>query len=120
MSGVLLDSILSELSDACSDIEASAIISADGFMVESRLPRSINQDRVSAMSAAIVSLGNRATEELVRGECEQILIKGKEGYLLMMDTGKLAALIVMIKSGSNLVSIFPAVKRAVARIAQAI
>ena len=39
------------------DIEASAVVSVDGLTIASALPTNVEEDRVSAMSAAMLSLG---------------------------------------------------------------
>ena len=53
----LLNSILSELNGSTADIEASAVLSTDGLMMASMLPAGMDEDRVGAMSAAMLSLG---------------------------------------------------------------
>ena len=63
----LLTSILSELNGSTADIEASAVLSTDGLMMASMLPASMDEDRVGAMSAAMLSLGDRTARELARG-----------------------------------------------------
>ena len=51
-----LTQMLKNLEATTSDIEASAIVSVDGLMMASALPHDVEEDRVAAMSAAIVSL----------------------------------------------------------------
>jgi len=46
-------------------VEASALISKDGLVIASRLPRGVEEDRVGAMGAAILSISARSGEELV-------------------------------------------------------
>jgi len=41
------------------DIQASAIVSVDGLIIASALPSGAGEDRVAAMSAAMLSLGER-------------------------------------------------------------
>ena len=69
----MLTSILSELNGSSADIEASAIVSIDGLMMAALLPSSMDEDRVGAMSAALLSLGDRTAKELARGGLEQVL-----------------------------------------------
>ena len=47
---------LRDLQASTPDIEASAVVSVDGLIMASSLPQSIEEDRVSAMSAAMISL----------------------------------------------------------------
>ncbi|MEW5972670.1 MAG: roadblock/LC7 domain-containing protein, partial [Pseudomonadota bacterium] len=58
----MLTSILSELNGSSADIEASAIVSTDGLMMAALLPAGMDEDRVGAMSAALLSLGDRTAK----------------------------------------------------------
>lgn len=116
----MLTEVLSELAGASADIEASAIISTDGLMMASMLPAKLDEDRVGAMAAAMLSLGDRTAHELVRGTLEQVLIKGDKGYVLMTYAGDEAVLSVLTKAGCRLGLIFLDVKRAAEDIAKLI
>ena len=107
----MLTSILSELNGTSADIEASAVISTDGLMMAALLPASMDEDRVGAMSAAMLSLGDRTSAELARGSLEQVLIKGGSGYVLMTGAGENAVLTVLAKPNAKLGLIFLDVKR---------
>ncbi len=112
-----ITSILADLNSSSTEIEASAIISTDGLVIASLLPNAVDEDRVGAMSAAMLSLGDRTALELDRGELEQVLIKGANGYILMTHVGHDAVLTVMTKSSAKLGLIFLDVKRAVSDVA---
>ncbi len=112
MRAEMLTSILTELNGTSADIEASGVISTDGLMMASVLPAGLDEDRVGAMSAAMLSLGDRTAQELARGTLEQVLIKGTDGYVLMTYAGEEAVLTVMAKTNAKLGLIFLDVKRA--------
>lgn len=114
----MLVSILNELNGTSADIEASGVISTDGLMMASVLPAGLDEDRVGAMSAAMLSLGDRTAQELARGTLEQVLIKGDNGYVLMTYAGEEAVLTVMAKSNAKLGLIFLDVKRAAVSISE--
>ncbi len=116
----MLTSILSELNGSSADIEASAIVSIDGLMMAALLPSSMDEDRVGAMSAALLSLGDRTAKELARGGLEQVLIKGDKGYTLMIHAGEDAVLTVLAKPQAKLGLIFLDVKRAAESISKVI
>ncbi|MCX8049333.1 MAG: roadblock/LC7 domain-containing protein [Methylohalobius sp.] len=116
----MLTSILTELNGTSADIEASGVISTDGLMMAAVLPQTMDEDRVGAMSAAMLSLGDRTAQELARGELEQVLIKGSRGYVLMTHAGKEAVLTVLAKPQAKLGLIFLDVKRAAESIAELI
>ena len=114
----MLSSVLTELNGTSADIEASAVISTDGLMIASALPQGMDEDRVGAMSAAMLSLGDRTSNELGRGELEQVLIKGDNGFVLMTHAGDDAVVTVMAKPRAKLGLIFLDVKRAAENISQ--
>ncbi|TQV62538.1 MAG: hypothetical protein FNT29_08090 [Halothiobacillaceae bacterium] len=116
----MLTSILSELNGSSADIEASAIVSTDGLMMAALLPGGMDEDRVGAMSAALLSLGDRTAKELARGGLEQVLIKGDKGYILMTHAGDDAVLTVLAKPQAKLGLIFLDVKRAAESVAKVI
>lgn len=116
----VLNSILGDLNGSTTDIEASAVLSTDGLVMASMLPGDMDEDRVGAMSAAMLSLGERISAELMRGDIEQVLIKGDLGYVLMTHAGKEAVVTVIAKSDTRLGLIFLDIRRAAEAIAKII
>lgn len=112
MRSEMINSILSDLNGSSTDIEASAVLSTDGLMIASLLQAGMDEDRVGAMSAALLSLGDRTAAELNRGALEQVLIKGDNGYILMTHAGTEAVLTVLAKKNARLGLIFLDVRRA--------
>lgn len=84
------------------DVEASALVSLDGFMIASALPENMQEDRVGAMSAAILALGERAAAELGRGKLTQVFIEGESGYVLLVAAGSRAVLTVLARKEAKL------------------
>ena len=103
---------LRELQASSPDIEASAIVSVDGLSIASALPQDVEEDRVSAMSAAMLSLGERIATELGRGSLEQVYIKGEKGYVLLMSVGQDAVLTALASEQAKLGLIFLDMRRA--------
>ena len=114
----MLKSVLNELNGSSADIEASAVISIDGLMMASLLPAGLDQDRMGAMSAALLSLGARVARELNRGTLDQVLVKGDNGYVLMLQAGNDAVLTVLASTQAKLGLIFLDAKRAATAMAQ--
>ena len=113
----LLVERLRNLQASSPDIEASAIVSVDGLTIASALPQGIEEDRVSAMSAAMLSLGERIAAELGRGSLEQVYIKGNQGYVVLMAIGEDAVLTALAREGAKLGLIFLDMRRAAEDIA---
>jgi uncharacterized protein len=111
---------LRELQASSPDIEASAIVSVDGLSIASALPQGVEEDRVSAMSAAMLSLGERIASELGRGSLEQVYIKGEKGYVVLMSVGQEAVLTALAREGAKLGLIFLDMRRATADLVKLI
>lgn len=93
---------LERLMEESVDVEASALVSLDGFIIASALPEGMQEDRVGAMSAAILALGERAAAELGRGELTQVFIEGAEGYVLLVAAGGRSVLTVLARREAKL------------------
>jgi len=104
---------LREMQASSPDIEASAIVSVDGLTIASALPQGVEEDRISAMSAAMLSLGERISTELGQGTLEQVYVKGENGYVILMSVGKDAVLTALARQNAKLGLIFLDMKRAV-------
>jgi predicted regulator of Ras-like GTPase activity (Roadblock/LC7/MglB family) len=111
---------LRELHASSTDTEASAVISVDGLTIASALPQGVEEDRVSAMSAAMLSLGERIATELGRGSLEQVYIKGEKGYVVLMSVGKEAVLTALAREHSKLGLILLDMRRAAEDLAKLI
>lgn len=109
---------LRDLKSSSGDIEASAIVSVDGLSMASSLPPGIEEDRVSAMSAAMLSLGERIASELTRGTLEQVNVKGVNGYVILTSVGEEAVLTVLARKDARLGLILLDVSRAVEALAK--
>jgi predicted regulator of Ras-like GTPase activity (Roadblock/LC7/MglB family) len=93
-------------------VEASAVVSVDGLTIASDLPRDVEEDRVSAMTAAMLSLGERIAGELQRGSPEQVYIRGSQGFVVLMAVGEGAVLTVLARPETKLGLLFLDMRRA--------
>lgn len=103
---------LRSMQAAAPDIEASAVVSVDGLIMASALQQGAEEDRVSAMSAAMLSLGERIAGELGRGTLEQVYIKGGAGAILLTSVGSEAVLTALTRQDAKLGLIFLEMRRA--------
>ena len=103
---------LRDMQAASPDIEASAVVSVDGLIMASALPSDVEEDRVSAMSAAMLSLGERISGELGRGSLEQVYIRGNNGYVILTSVGEEAVLTALAREHAKLGLIFLEMRRA--------
>ena len=100
------------------DIEASAVVSVDGLPIATALPREVEEDRVSAMSAAMLSLGERIASELGRGSLNEVYIKGEQGYVILHSVGTEAVLTVLAREGAKMGLVFLDMRRAAEDLAK--
>ncbi len=109
---------LRDLQASSPDVEASAVVSVDGLTMASALPSDVEEDRVSAMSAAMLSLGERIANELGRGTLDQVYIKGETGFVILMSVGDEAVLTVLARQKAKLGLLFLDMRRAVEDLEQ--
>lgn len=105
---------LRDMQASSPEIEASAIVSIDGLTIASALPVEVEEDRVSAMSAAMLSLGERIASELGRGSLNQVYIKGEQGFVILMSIGEETVLTALARDNAKLGLIFLDMRRAIA------
>jgi len=103
---------LRNMQAAAPDIEASAVVSVDGLIMASALQQGVEEDRVSAMSAAMLSLGERISMELGRKGLEQVYIKGNNGAIVLTSIGEEAVLTALARQDAKLGMIFLEMRRA--------
>jgi uncharacterized protein len=108
----LMHDRLRDLQAGTPDIEASAMVSVDGLIMASSLPAGVEEDRVSAMSAAMLSLGERISSELGRGLLDQVYVRGDSGYVILMSIGEEAVLTALVHEKAKLGLVFLDMKRA--------
>ena len=103
---------LQELQMNTPDVEATALVSVDGLTMASALPGGTEEDRVAAMSAAMLSLGERIASELGRGILDEVYVKGERGYVVLRAVGEEAVLTVLARQKTKLGLLFLDMRRA--------
>jgi predicted regulator of Ras-like GTPase activity (Roadblock/LC7/MglB family) len=104
---------LRDLQASSPAVEAAAVVSVDGLSMASSMPAEVEEDRVAAMSAAMLSLGERIASELGRGTLDQVYIKGEKGFVILMAVGEEAVLTVLAREDAKLGLVFLDMGRAV-------
>lgn len=105
---------LRDLQAAAPDIIAAAVVTSDGLTLASALPADVQEERIAAMSAAMLSLGERIAAELQRGSLEEVYIRGDEGLVLLTSVGKDAVLTALSRNEAKLGIMFLEMRRAAA------
>lgn len=97
----LLTQNLQALLQAAPDLEALALVSMDGFEIASALPQGVNTPRLSAMSLAVFTLGEQITSELQRYKLEEVYIRGKHGFIVVIQVDKQAILVALARADAR-------------------
>lgn len=113
----MLQDELQNFVSAGSDVQGAALVSPDGLALASVLPGGMDEERTAAMSASMLSLGERIGRELARGSIDRIVVEGEKGYGVLVGCGADAVLLVLAGAGVKQGLLFLEVKRVVAKIA---
>lgn len=111
-----LNGVLDQFENNVPHVEATAVVSIDGLVIASRLPSGIDEERMGAMGAAILSISHRSGEELNRGNLQRVLIQGDHGYMMIRSVGEDAVLVVLTGSRVKLGMLFYECKQCVAKL----
>jgi predicted regulator of Ras-like GTPase activity (Roadblock/LC7/MglB family) len=115
-----LDRILAELVGQVPEIEAASVVSFDGLAMAAALPPGMDEDRVAAMSAALLSLGERAAEGLGRGLLSQVYVEGEDGTVFLISADDEAVLVAVAANGAKTGLMLFEVRRAAAAVGEAL
>ena len=100
------------------DVEAAAVVSADGLPMASALPPYVEEDRLAAMSAALLTLGERAASGLGKGELAQVFVEAAQGYVVLMAAGRSAVLVAVTSGSAKVGLVLFEMRKAANRIAE--
>ncbi|MFW9843757.1 MAG: roadblock/LC7 domain-containing protein [Candidatus Thorarchaeota archaeon] len=95
-----IEDILKQL-ESDSEVEGSALVSERGQLMAAALHRGVDEKAVSAMAAALVSIGGRVGSALDSGDPKNIVIEGKDKMVIVRKVAK-AALIATAPSGAKI------------------
>jgi predicted regulator of Ras-like GTPase activity (Roadblock/LC7/MglB family) len=113
-----LDRILRDLLHQTPGVEAAAVVSFDGLPMASALPSGMDEDRVAAMSAALLSLAERAAQGLGRGDLSQVYIEGEHGTVFLVSAQDEGVLVAVTSAGAKVGMMLYEVKLAANRVGE--
>lgn len=113
-----LDRAIGDLLAQAPEVEAAAVVSFDGLPMASALPATMDEDRVAAMSAALLSLGERAAEGLGRGALSQVYIEGEHGTVFLVSCDDEAVLVAVASKGAKVGMMLYEVRRVAQVVAE--
>jgi predicted regulator of Ras-like GTPase activity (Roadblock/LC7/MglB family) len=106
-----MNSVLRQLRSSLQEIEAAVLISSDAMALASDISDESDEEMISALSASVLSMGERAANDLKRGILDQVYIKGDQGYLLIVHCGPDALLSLLVQPEAKLGVVFMEAKR---------
>jgi predicted regulator of Ras-like GTPase activity (Roadblock/LC7/MglB family) len=115
------DQLTAELRDllvAVPELQAAAVVSFDGLPMASVLPADMNEDRVAAMSAALLSLGEKASQGLGRGDLSQVFVEGDNGTVFLVACEAEAVLVAVAVVGAKKGLVLYEVRRTAGSLAE--
>jgi uncharacterized protein len=113
-----MNSILRELRSSLQEIEAAVLISSDAMALASDISDDADEEKIGALSASVLGMGERAARDLKRGELDQVYIKGDQGYLLLVHCGPDALLSLLVRPEAKLGVVFMEGKRTAEELAK--
>lgn len=111
-----LSGILQAFVSGTGDVQGAAVVTPDGLALAAMLPSGMDEERVSAMSAAMLSLGERIGSELARGSINKIYVEGTQGYGILTSCGPDAVFLVLASHEAKQGLILLEIKRTVEEI----
>lgn len=108
--------ILQTFVSTTADVQGAALVTPDGLPLTANLPGQLDEERVSAMSAAMLSLGERIGDELARGGIDRIFVEGNSGYCILTSCGEEAVFLVLASKVAKQGMLQLEIKRAVTEL----
>ncbi|MDW8091787.1 MAG: roadblock/LC7 domain-containing protein [Meiothermus sp.] len=115
----VLQSALRQLRQAVPELTGAMVASTDGLSLATDLPEQ-EAARVAAMAATALGLGKRIVQTTALGGLEEVVVRGREGYLVVYAAGERGVLAVSAPAGANLGLVHLEARQAAAQIAQAL
>lgn len=113
-----LTSILNEIDVNIKEMQAAAIVSIEGLPIASKLPENYEDTIIAAMTAAMLSLGDRIASNLDKGTLEKITVEGQNGVVVSMAAGANAVLTVSASKEAKLGLLYFEMSNAAKKIAE--
>ena len=113
----IVENILQGLNRS-TEIVSSAVVSTDGLPIATALQIGVDEDRIGAMSAAMLSLGTRSAKEVLQGSLNHSIIHTDNGYMLLFQAAESNLLTITTTRDAKLGLVLFEAKRALKEIAR--
>ena len=103
--------IIRELELEVGDIKGSAIITKNGLLVASKLPRDVDTETFAAMSAAMYGAAETAILEIKGGHMFRVYTETDNATLVAVNAGPTAIVVALVRPGANLGLVLSGIKK---------
>jgi len=97
----VLRNCIESLRNAVPDLKGVLLASSEGLPIAYSLANDGDPNRLAAMAAAALNLGNRISEAVETGAFTEVNVRGSEGSLFVYTVGNKAVLAVVGPKNSN-------------------
>ena len=97
-----LGSILTNLRSSMPELRGALIATADGLPIAQSFSDNTDANRVAAMAATALGLGQRINDTLGAGNLSEMSVSGLNGQVFIYSVGAKGALAVVTPAGVNL------------------
>jgi uncharacterized protein len=112
-----IETLLRKLSTV-GQVEGSAVVSRDGLLIADALPKNVDAEIFSSMSATMHGAGETAISELQRGVCELTMAESDKSLVVSLGVNPTFILVSLATKGVNLGLLRVEMKKTVASIAK--
>jgi uncharacterized protein len=97
-----------------------AVVSLEGLTIASALQPSLDEDRLVAITASMLDVGQRTSRELELGQLDQVYIRSATGYVVLIPAGIDAVLTAILEKDAKLGLVFLNLRRFAEQIERAL
>jgi len=116
MSQEALKQTLKEILHKHREIEGLSIVSSEGLPIVSLLPQEIDEIVISAITATLISVGEKANLQLNKGFLQRVILEGDNGYIIITSIDENTLLTAFTSKRVKLGLIFLALQEAVQKL----
>jgi len=98
------------------EVIGAVVVNMDGFVVSSVIPSEVDEELIGGMAAALLGVGERIAQDLMRAQMEQVYVRSPKGYVIVNAINEQSALVVLVTREAKLGLIFLEIRRVVAEL----
>lgn len=98
---IKIQQVLRNLKATTPGVMGCSISTSDGYVVASELASSIKDERVAALAAALIWVGQQTTQDLVQGPLQRVYIEGEYSDVIVMSAGPESLLSALVSKDAK-------------------